>query len=253
MKITVLGCGSSGGVPLIGGNWGLCDPNEPRNRRTRPSLLIEHKNATLLVDTSPDMREQTLKCGLKNLDAVLFTHAHADHSHGIDELRSVNWLTQKPVDLYADAMTLADLNKRFSYVFHSSASGNFYKPSVTPHEITGAFSVHGIDVLPIAQNHGASRSLGFRFGDFAYSTDVHDFDEASFAKLQGVKTWIVDCMRVEPHPAHAHLAQALEWIEKIKPDRAFLTHMSHRLDYKTLTASLPTGVWPAYDGLVIEC
>ncbi|MFA4993828.1 MAG: MBL fold metallo-hydrolase [Bdellovibrionales bacterium] len=253
MKVTVLGCGSSGGVPLIGGLWGKCDPKNPRNRRTRVSILAEDEETTLLIDTSPDMRQQLLTCGLKKLDAVLFTHAHADHCHGIDELRSINWLTQKPIDIYADSMTLLELNNRFGYIFRGAGKGNFFKPSVTPHDISGAFKVGNIGVLPFYQNHGTIRSLGFRFGSFAYSTDVHDFDDDAVSALQGVKTWILDCVREEDHPTHLTLSQTLQWIEKVKPERAFLTHLSHKMDYETLVNTLPAGVMPAYDGLVIEC
>ena len=253
MKITVLGCGSSGGVPLIGGNWGACDPHNPRNRRTRVSILVEQADTTLLVDTSPDMRQQLLDCGLKKLDAVLYTHAHADHAHGIDELRSINWLTQKPVDIYADPKTMEELATRFAYIFKGAGAGNYYKPSVTPHEITGPFSVGSIAVTPFTQNHGAINSLGFRFGDFAYSTDVHALDDAAFETLRGVKIWLVDCVRPEPHPTHSHLEQTLAWIEKVKPARAYLTHMNHQMDYADLMATLPKGVEPAYDGLVIPC
>ena len=253
MKVTILGCGSSGGVPLIGGNWGSCDPQNPRNRRTRVSVLVEQGDTTLLVDTSPDMREQLLGCGLKKLDAVLYTHSHADHCHGIDELRSINWLTKKPMDVYADRATLEELTHRFSYIFQSPLTEHFYRPSVLSHEINGTFSVGDVGVQPFFQEHGKIRSLGFRFGDLAYSTDVHAFDEAALEALRGVKIWIIDCVREEPHPTHLHLAKTLEYIEQIKPERAFLTHMSHSLDYETLMASLPVGIEPAYDGLVIEC
>jgi phosphoribosyl 1,2-cyclic phosphate phosphodiesterase len=255
MKITVLGCGSSGGVPLIGNNWGSCDPANPRNRRSRVSILVEQGNTVVLVDTSPDMRQQLLDCDLKKLDAVLYTHAHADHAHGIDELRSINWLTQKPVDIYADAETLADLAARFAYIFKGvSRTVNYYKPSVNTHEITTApFSVGDIPVLPFFQNHGHIKTLGFRFGDFAYSTDVHELDEAAFAALKGIKIWLVDCVRIEPHPTHSHLEQTLAWIDRVKPEKAYLTHMSHSMDYAKLLAVLPAGVEPAYDGLVLEC
>jgi phosphoribosyl 1,2-cyclic phosphate phosphodiesterase len=276
MKVTVLGCGSSGGVPLIGGIWGDCDPTNPRNCRTRTSILVEEGETAVLVDTSPDMRQQLLACGLKKLDAVVFTHAHADHSHGIDELRSINWLTQKPVDVFADAMTMVELNNKFSYIFHGAGTGNFHKPSVTPHEISGAFNIGPLSILPFFQNHGTIRSLGLRFsasakelrrtvcpdppnplgeggGDFAYSTDVHDFDDSAVTALRGIKTWVLDCVRAEPHPTHLNLPQALKWIETVKPERTYLTHLSHKMDYDTLTRTLPAGVLPAYDGLVIEC
>ena len=157
------------------------------------------------------------------------------------------------MDIYADANTLADLEKRFSYIFRGTGTGEYYKPSVTAHEISGAFSVGAIPVLPFHQNHGYIHSLGFRFGDFAYSTDVHDLDDAAFDALRGVKIWLVDCVRINPHPTHSHLEQTLAWIEKVKPVRAYLTHMNHSLDYETLATALPAGVEPAYDGLVIEC
>ncbi|MDE1900338.1 MAG: MBL fold metallo-hydrolase [Alphaproteobacteria bacterium] len=255
MKVTVLGCGSSGGVPLIGGNWGKCDPANPRNRRTRVSVLVEQGDTTLIVDTSPDMRQQLLACDLKKLDAVLYTHAHADHCHGIDDLRSINWLAQKPVDVYADARTLAELENRFAYIFavKGQGQGSYYKPAVAVHEITGAFNVGDIAVMPFVQEHGKITSLGFRFGDFAYSTDVHRLDGAAFDALRGVKTWLVDCVRETPHPTHSHLEQTLQWIERVNPERAFLTHMNQDMDYETLCNKLPRGVEPAYDGMIIEC
>ena len=253
MKITVLGCGSSSGVPLIGGNWGLCDPAEPRNRRTRVSILVEHEGTTLLVDTSPDMRQQLLGCDIKKLDAVLYTHAHADHCHGIDELRALNWLMQKPVDVYADPETLAELAHRFAYIFDGGGHGHYYRPAVNAQAIHGPFSVGGVAVTPIRLNHGDIFSLGFRFGDFAYCTDVHALDEAAFAALAGVKIWLVDCVRREPHPTHSHLEQTLAWIARVQPAQAYLTHMNHTMDYATLAASLPPGVAPAHDGLVITC
>ncbi len=251
MKITVLGCGSSGGVPLIGNVWGACDPNDPRNRRTRVSVLVEVNNITILVDTSPDMRQQLLDYDLQDLTAVLFTHSHADHCHGIDDLRSINWLTKKPIDIYADALTMEELKHRFSYVFDSTEK--FYKPSIKPHLIDGPFSVGGVSIVPFEQNHGPVKSLGFRFGDFAYSTDVKALDEKAFDALKGIKYWVVDCVREEPHPTHAHLDLTLEWIVRVKPERAYLTHMNHMMDYAKLTAKLPPGVLPAHDGLVITC
>jgi len=252
MRITILGCGSSGGVPLIGNRWGACDPNNPRNRRSRVSVLVEKNGTTILIDASPDMRAQLLACNLQKLDAVLFTHSHADHCHGIDELRSINWLTKKPMDIYADTKTMQDLKVRFDYIFNGTTD-KFYKPSATPHVIDGAFEIGDIKITPFEQNHVNMTTLGFRLDDFAYSTDVKTLDEAAFAVLADVKVWVVDCVRREPHPTHSHLAQTLEWITRVKPQRACLTHMNESLDYAALATELPAGVEPAYDGITIEC
>jgi phosphoribosyl 1,2-cyclic phosphate phosphodiesterase len=253
MRVRILGCGGSGGVPLVGGVWGACDPAEPRNRRRRASILVEDGTTTLLVDTSPDLREQLLDAGTKRLDAVLFTHAHADHLHGIDDLRSMNRLMRATVPVYADAQTLATIAERFDYVFRPLDEGSsFYKPTLTPHTIDGPFAVAGIDIVPFAQDHGFSTTLGFRIGAMGYSTDVVDLDEAAFATLAGIELWIVDCLRYEPHPTHSHLEKTLSWIERVKPRRAVLTHMDVPLDYATLRGKLPPGVEPAYDGLTLE-
>ena len=254
MKITILGCGSSGGVPLIGGNWGDCDPNDPRNRRTRASVLVEDGDTTIIIDTSPDMRQQLLACNAQKLDAVLYTHAHADHCHGIDELRSLNWLMDKPILVFADATTMTELESRFPYIFHGTPRhSNYYKPAVTAHVIAGSFQVGELPVLPFEQDHGYGKTLGFRIGDFAYSTDAKGLDESAFDALKGIKVWVVDCVREEVHPTHSHLVQTLAWIDRVQPERAYLTHMNHTMDYTAVAAKLPKGVWPAYDGLVIEC
>lgn len=253
MKITILGSGSSGGVPLIGNNWGACDPNDPRNCRTRVSALVEQGDTAILIDASPDMRAQLLACNLQHLTAVIFTHAHADHCHGIDELRSVNWLTKKPIDIYAEEATMQELQTRFPYIFQPAKGGGFYKPSIMPHLIDGPFAVGSINVTPFAQQHGNMQTLGLRFGNFGYSVDVKTLDDKAFAALAGIKSWVVDCVREEPHPTHSHLAQTLEWIARVKPQQAFLTHMNDSLDYAKLAAKLPPGTAPAYDGLVIEC
>ena len=253
--MTMLGSGPSWGVPRIGGEWGACDPANPRNRRRRVSLLIEQDGATLLVDTSPDLREQLLDAGAGKIDAVLFTHAHADHLHGIDDLRSVNRLTQRPLPIFADAATMSEIRSRFAYVFAPlvpEAKAAFYKPMLEPVTVTGKFKAAGIAVTPFVQDHGFSQTLGFRFGRFAYSTDVIRLDEAAFAALAGTEVWIVDCIRREPHVTHSHLAQTLDWIARIKPRRAILTHMDESLDYDTLCRTLPAGVEPGFDGLVID-
>lgn len=253
MKITVLGCGSSSGVPMIGNNWGECDPNNPYNIRTRVSVLVEENGETILIDASPDCRQQLLACNLKTLSAVLFTHAHADHCHGIDDLRGVNWLIQKPLDLYANPTTMNELEQRFSYVFKMGHPEHFFKPVVNKKYIEGPFSVGPVVVTPFIQNHGNTETLGFRFGDFAYSTDVHTLNEEAFEVLSGIKVWVVDCVRDTPHPTHSHLEQTLQWIARVKPERAYLTHLNHTMDYDRLLARLPRGVWPAHDGLVLEC
>jgi phosphoribosyl 1,2-cyclic phosphate phosphodiesterase len=255
MRITVLGCGPSGGVPLIGNDWGECDPANPRNRRRRASILIEDRGTQILVDASPDMRMQLLDAGVSRLDAILFTHAHADHCHGIDEVRALNRAMGQAIPIYASAKTLAELQQRFAYIFRPSdpaAGAVFYKPALIPSVISGPFEVGGVGVVPFTQNHGFTTSLGLRFGGFAYSTDVVALDDAAFAALEGIETWIVDCYRRTQHPTHTHLAQTLEWIARVKPGRAILTHMDVQLDYETLRRELPAGVEPGYDGLVIE-
>lgn len=254
MKVTMLGCGGSGGVPLVGGVWGRCDPAEPRNRRRRVSVLVEEAGTAILVDTSPDFRQQMLDTDCRRLDAVLFTHAHADHVHGLDDLRSLNRVMKTAIPVYADAATLRELRTRFAYAFRALEPGShYYKPTLEATEIaTTPFRVGAIEVVPFIQDHGYTQTLGFRFGRFAYSTDVVRLDEAAFAALEGVDTWIVDCLRDEPHPTHSHLEQTLEWIRRIAPSRAILTHMSELLDYRDLVARLPPGVEPGYDGLVVH-
>jgi phosphoribosyl 1,2-cyclic phosphate phosphodiesterase len=253
MRVTVLGCGASTGVPVIGGNWGRCDPNDPRNRRRRVSVLVEMGATVILIDTSPDLREQLLDARVTWINAVVLTHAHADHLHGIDDLRSVNRLMRSAIPLYADARTLAEIANRFGYVFKPvDEPGRFYKPTLVPHEIVGPFEIEGISVLPFVQDHGCSATLGLRIGGFAYSTDVTELDDNAFGALEDVDLWIVDCLRRDPHPTHSHLAKTLSWITRARPRRAVLTHMDQSLDYCELSAELPSGVEPGYDGLVIE-
>jgi len=255
MRVTMMGCGPSWGVPRIGGEWGACDPQNPRNRRRRVSVLVEEGGTVLLIDTSPDLREQLLDAAVRRIDAVLFTHAHADHLHGIDDLRSVNWLMRSGIPIFASATTLAEINARFGYVFDAVKPGRqsaYYKPVLEPQAVDGPFVASGVPVMPFVQDHGFSQTLGFRIGGFAYSTDVIDLDEAAFAALRGVEVWIVDCIRRREHVTHSHLAKTLAWIERVRPRRAVLTHMDESLDYDTLCRELPAGVEPGYDGLVIE-
>jgi phosphoribosyl 1,2-cyclic phosphate phosphodiesterase len=255
MRVTILGCGPSWGVPRIGGEWGKCDPANPRNRRLRVSALVEEGGRTLLIDTSPDLREQLLDAAVQRVDAVLFTHAHADHLHGIDDLRSVNRLMGGAIPIFASSEALGEIRQRFGYVFAPGRPDwqrSFYKPVLEPHVIDGPFAAAGLPVVPFAQDHGYSQTLGFRIGKMAYSTDVIELDEAAFAALAGVELWIVDCIRREPHVTHSHLEKTLAWIGRVRPRRAVLTHMDESLDYETLRAELPPGVEPGYDGLTIE-
>ena len=253
MRVTVLGCGASTGVPTIGPNWGRCDPSDPRNRRRRVSALVEVGDVTILIDTSPDLREQLIDARVGRLDAVVITHAHADHLHGIDDLRTVNRLMRADIPLYAGGATLCEIRQRFGYVFEPiEEPGRYYKPTLVPHEITGPFEIAGVPIVPFVQDHGFSTTLGLRIGGFAYSTDVTELDENAFAAIEGIELWIVDCLRREPHPTHSHLANTLSWIARVGTRRAVLTHMDQSLDYRELSNELPSGVEPGQDGLVIE-
>ena len=269
LEIRILGCGSSGGVPRLGGEdgrgyWGACDPANPKNRRRRCSILVRrrgsHSNSAtqVLVDTSPDMREQLLDAAVARLDGVLISHDHADQLHGIDDLRMLTILAKRRVDLWSDANGLKGVRHKFDYCF-ATPPGSEYPPILNAHVIAEPFAPFDIDgpggplpVLAFGQGHGRIRSLGFRFGPIAYSPDVDALDEAAFAALAGVECWIVDALRATPHPSHAHLARTLEWIERLRPARAILTNMHVDLDYASLKHSLPAGVEPAYDGMVLN-
>ena len=253
MIVTLLGCGPSWGVPAIGPNWGRCDPADPRNARRRCSLLVESDGGVILIDTSPDLRQQLLDARTGRIDAVLLTHAHADHLHGIDDVRMVNQWLKSSIPLYATADTLGEVERRFGYALKPVMPGRpVYRPALTPHQITGPFCAAGLTVVPFAQGHGYSTTTGFRIGPLGYSTDVVELDDNAFKTLAGVELWIVDCLRRTPHPTHSHLAKTLAWIEQVRPRRAVLTHMDQSLDYRELSAELPVGVEPGYDGLVIE-
>ncbi|MGE0255578.1 MAG: MBL fold metallo-hydrolase [Alphaproteobacteria bacterium] len=255
MRVTVLGCGPSTGVPAVGPDgWGACDPTEPKNHRRRASIVVERGGTRVLVDTSPDLRVQLLDSGIWKVDAVLFTHAHADHVNGIDDIRSLNYYGGGALDGWAERATLDILAQRFAYVFepYRSTPPTFWRPCVTPREITGPFSVGELDVVPFRQEHGRMPTLGFRFGPFAYSTDAAGLPEDAFDALRGVDTWMVDCLSDSPHPTHSHVERTLDWIARVRPRRAVLTHMGFRLDYAALRARLPDGVEPAYDGMAIE-
>jgi len=261
MKITILGCGAAGGVPMVSIGWGRCDPSNPRNRRRRQSILVEEGVAeqggtAILVDTTPDLRDQLLDANIRRLDAVLYTHAHADHIHGVDDLREVNRIMGGPIDCYANADTLRQLNERFNYVFKGvdlTIRKFVFRPWLVPHRIEGPFKVGRIAVDSFVQGHGRNEfTTGFRFGSVAYSTDVHELPEESFAKLQGLDIWIVGCLIDKPHETHADIDKVLGWVARVKPKLTVLVHMSPRLDYAALAASLPPGIVPGYDGMVLE-
>jgi len=255
VKVTVLGCGSSGGTPLVGPDgWADIDRNDPKNRRRRPSIFVETDEIRILVDTSPDLRVQLIDAEIWDVDAILYTHAHADHVNGIDDIRSLNHHAGGPIDAYASPDTLETLQERFAYVFepYRKVNPQFWRPCLTPHVIDGPLHLGDLEILSYTQEHGRMPSLGFRFGKFAYSTDVKTLSDEAFALLDGIDTWIVDTLGEFVHPTHSHLEQTLGWIERLKPRRTILTHMGHRVDYARFRAKLPDGVEPAYDGMVIE-
>jgi len=261
LTATILGCGSSTGVPRVGLGWGDADPNNPKNRRRRCSLLVERRNASgartcVLVDTSPDLREQLLGADVEWLDAVLYTHEHADHTHGIDDLRPLTLKRRRRVDVYADAQTSRALNARFGYCF-ATPPGSEYPPILAEHRleagraVTIAGDAGAIVALPFLQLHGDMGSLGFRFGNLAYSCDVSAIAPESLPLLEGLDVWILDALRYRPHPSHFAVADALQWIDRVKPKRAILTNMHSDLDYDRLCRELPAHVGPAHDGLTV--
>lgn len=272
LRVIILGSGSSGGVPRFGGvdgsgEWGACDPTEPRNRRTRCSILVQKahsefgfahdKTTNILVDTSPDMRAQLLAAHCSRLDGVLYTHDHADQSHGIDDLRVFAIAQRARIPVYIDDATAGVLLKRFDYCFEQ-APGSMYPAILEKHDIPPCgthFDVSGpagsIAVDSFLQYHGSVNSLGFRFGNIAYSSDVVGLPEESFAALEGLDIWIVDALQMKPHKTHAHLDLALEWIERVQPKHAVLTNLHVHMDYQTLRNMLPSHIEPAYDGMVL--
>ncbi|MEL6452097.1 MAG: MBL fold metallo-hydrolase [Pseudomonadota bacterium] len=260
ISFTILGCGSSGGVPRLGGHWGDCDPENPKNRRQRCSLLVERRSAagttTVLVDTSPDLRNQLLTSGTGRLDGVIYTHAHADHVHGIDDLRMIVYNMRARLPIWADGPTQTSLLNRFGYVF-AQPKGSPYPPilDLNTIDMDGTTVIDGpggpIPFTPFEVGHGSIDALGFRIGGVAYLPDVAEIPEAAWQHLSDLDTWIVDALRRDPHPTHSHLAQTLDWIDRAQPKRAILTNMHIDLDYATVLAETPDHVEPAYDGLCI--
>ncbi len=256
MRITILGSGSSSGVPMVGCECAVCTSENPKNVRTRVSIVIEHEGRHILVDTSPDLHQQSIRHNLRTIDAVLYTHAHADHTHGIDDLRSFNYHLDDVLPAYSDAKTLQTLTNTFAYVFQPRPQPVWFRPALEAHPIEvappKAFDAAGLAVIPFWQHHGSTKSLGFRMGNTVYSTDANGFPKESEPMLEGLELWIVDCLRYTDSWTHAKLEMTLEWIEKFKPKRAVLTHMSHHFEYDTLKAALPNNVEPGYDGMVLD-
>ena len=250
MKVRILGCGTSFGVPRIGNDWGDCDPAEPRNRRRRVSILVSHGDTRILVDTSPDLREQLLEACVGRVDAVVWTHDHADHCHGIDDLRQLYHVQGGPVRAYARQETLDSLGARFGYVFEGK---NGYPAIAASEPLPDELAIGSIRLRVVDQPHGAITSAGLRFDadgkSIGYSTDFNMLTAEMDTLFEGVDIWVVDALRRRPHPTHPHLAQTLEWVARVRAGRAILTHMDNSMDYRTLLDELPPGVEPGYDGL----
>jgi len=261
LRITILGCGSSTGVPRIGNDWGACNPNNEKNRRRRCSILVEKIGlegcTAVLIDTSPDLREQLLSAGVKRLDGVIYTHDHADHTHGIDDLRMLCYTQRRKIDVWADPRTLALLKRRFDYCFETPPGSN-YPPIVSGHLIEnyGPVTIGGpggdLTFQPFRQIHGDIDTLGIKVAGVAYSCDLNDLPEEALPYLRGLDVWILNALRYTPHPSHLSVAKALGWIERVAPRQAVLTHLHSDIDYDELAANLPDAVMPAYDGMVLE-
>ncbi|WP_269933465.1 MBL fold metallo-hydrolase [Aminobacter sp. HY435] len=261
LRLTILGCGSSPGTPRITGDWGACDPANPRNRRTRAAAMVERISANgttrVIIDTGPDFRTQMLAAGVRHIDAVAYTHPHADHIHGIDDLRGYVLERGSLIDIFADEFTLERISQAFGYCIETPP-GSSYPPIVRPHVIDHdrALVITGeggpLTLLPLPQIHGDIVSLGFRVGSIAYCSDVSDFPEATTGRMQDLDVLVVDALQYKPHVSHLSLSEALQWVDRLKPGRAILTHMHVPLDYAAVISATPANVEPAFDGMVID-
>lgn len=257
MKITILGCGASVGVPVIGCECPTCRSENPKNRRMRVSLAVEYEDGfTVLVDTAPDLREQSLAFGLKRIDTIIFTHPHADHCHGIDDVRPFNAMQNHAIDAFATGETLAELQSRFAYVWQPHSKSEYWtSAALHAHEIPVGKAItleNGKIIQTFAQTHGKSETLGLRFGNLVYSTDLNAIPETSKKWLEGMDVWILDCLRDGFSGSHNNLETAIRWHEIYRPKRTILTHMNHELEYEALKSRLPPGMEPGYDGLIID-
>jgi len=262
LRITILGCGSSPGTPRPNGDWGACDPADPRNRRSRASALIERVRedgaaTSVLIDTGPDFRNQMIDAGVRHIDAVVYTHAHADHIHGVDDLRTYTLSQRRLIDVYADLVTLNRLYEGFGYCFEQPP-GSSYPPILKANVIShdAPFTIEGeggpLTFMPLPQMHGDIISLGFRVGNLAYCSDVNDYPHATVSRMSGLKLLVIDALQYRGHPSHLSLSEALGWIERLGAERAVLTHMHTPLDYATVQRETPDNVEPGHDGLVME-
>ena len=257
LKITILGCGSSFGVPLFHNIWGKCDPEEPKNIRSRPSILVQKNGKNLLIDTSPDLKQQILNNKIENIDAVFFTHEHADHTHGINELRSINLIHRKIIPCYGNEQTMDKITNSFNYLFENTKKS--YYPAILSKNYFSSkeFEIFGINIKLIRQNHGDIDSIGFIFDDkVAYNLDVKYFyhQDEYFKRIEGINHWIVGCLRIDPHISHASLSEVKEWLDIVKPKNAYLSHMTAHLDYNTTLKFLRNDNFtPAFDGLTFSC
>lgn len=256
LRFTVLGCGNSSGTPSIGNYWGNCDPAEPKNLRTRPAATIQSATTTILIDTGPDLRQQANKAGIETVDGVLYTHAHADHIHGIDDLRSFRLRAKSLIDIYGNQATMDELQERFAYMFIEKHG--IYPQIVEPHAFEddaygSPQKIGDIEFIPFIQDHGTCNSIGYRVGDLAYSTDVVDFSQQALETLRGIKTWIVDAAgyKMPKNMVHMTLREVYAMNEIVQAEKVYLTHLSNQMDYQTLRKELPQGFEPAYDGLEI--
>lgn len=250
LKITILGCGASSGVPRPNLDWGDCDPNEPKNRRTRSSLLIETHNKAIIIDTGPDFCQQMINARVKHLDAVIYTHMHADHTNGISDLKSYAIDQNELLPIYADKKTLSYLHKSFDYCF-KTPPGSKYPPILKAYELIvhKSFNIKEVTILPVLQKHGDTTSIGIRVGGIAYCTDISAIDDNILNYLKGVKYLIIGVLQYNKHPSHLNVIEALELIEILRPQKTYFTHMHNKLDYNKLKLELPNNVEPAYDGL----
>ena len=257
IKVTILGCGGAGGVPSISSGWGECESNNPKNQRLRSSILVEKSNTKILIDASPDLREQFLTNKIKLIDSVLFTHGHADHSHGINELREINRVLNGPLNIWADQATLSDLMQRYSYAFEGIKQyETIYKPWLIPNIINtpNEFQVKNIIIKPFSQIHGNMTTLGFRINNFAYTTDLNALTKEGVQNLHNLDTWVIGCLTNDiNHPTHVSIDEAIKWVDRFKPRQCIITHMGPTLDYDRVEKLCSSyDIKPAFDGMVIN-